>query len=72
MCHCLPPRGRSRRRRPAHNVGRVLKALGDLPAARTAYERALVIFERVYGPDHPRTRIVRGNLEGLDEEEAAG
>jgi Tetratricopeptide repeat len=38
---------------------------GDLAGARAAYERALSIFERVLGPEHPHTRIARGNLESL-------
>jgi hypothetical protein len=38
------------------------KLLGDLPAARAAFERALKIMEK-YAPDDPNTKIVRGNLE---------
>ncbi|MCW5847141.1 MAG: tetratricopeptide repeat protein, partial [Anaerolineae bacterium] len=40
----------------------LLRAMGDLPAARPYLERALAIFEVKLGPDHPNTRIVRGNL----------
>ena len=39
--------------RDVNNLGAVLQALGDLAGARAAFERALAIFERVLGPDHP-------------------
>jgi len=45
----------------------VLQGLGNLPAARQAFERALRILERVYGPEHPKTRTVRENLQGVEE-----
>ena len=48
-----------------NNLGSVLRALGDLAGARAAFERALAIWERVLGPNHPNTRIARGNLESL-------
>jgi Tetratricopeptide repeat len=48
-----------------NNLGRVLRDLGDLAGARAAFERALAIWERVFGPDHPSTRKARGNLESL-------
>jgi hypothetical protein len=34
-------------------------------AARAAFGRALAIFERFLGPEHPNTRIARGHLESL-------
>ena len=40
-------------------------ALGDLPGARTQYERALQISETALGPDHPQTRQVRRNLDDV-------
>jgi Tetratricopeptide repeat len=43
----------------------VLKAQGDLTGASAAYERALEIFERALGPDHPSTHTVRANLDSL-------
>jgi hypothetical protein len=43
----------------------VLKDLGDLDGAREALERALTIFEKVLGPDHPHAQTVRGNLAAL-------
>jgi len=43
----------------------VLQTMDDLPGAKAAFERALAIFGRVLGPEHPRTRIARGNLESL-------
>jgi hypothetical protein len=44
------------------NLGRVLRALGDLPGARTQYERALQISETALGPDHPTIGNRRNNL----------
>jgi hypothetical protein len=43
----------------------VLQDLGDLAGAQAAYERALEILERFLPPDHPKIRIVRGNLKRL-------
>jgi Tetratricopeptide repeat len=43
----------------------VLEALGDLPSAKAAYERALKIFQKLLGDDHPNTRLVRGNIDSL-------
>jgi hypothetical protein len=43
----------------------VLQELGDLAGARASFERALRIFEAAYGPDHPSTQTVAGNLRGL-------
>ena len=48
-----------------NNLGSVLESLGDLDGARASYERALAIFIRFLPPDHPDIRIVRGNLESL-------
>jgi hypothetical protein len=39
--------------------------MGDLPAAQPYFERALAILEAKLGPDHPNTKIVRGNLASL-------
>ena len=36
-----------------NNLGVVLKDLGDLDGARKAFERALAIDEKAFGPDHP-------------------
>lgn len=49
----------------AVNLGYHLQAMGELAAARPYYEQALAILERQLGPQHPTTRIVRRNLEGL-------
>ena len=56
-----PPQRRHRR----NNLGRVLQALGELPGARTQYERALQISEAALGPDHRQTRQVRRNLDDV-------
>ena len=37
----------------------------DLEGARGHYERALAIFRQFLGEDHPKTRLVRKNLESL-------
>lgn len=47
------------------NLGYYLRAVGDFKGARPYYDRALAISERVLGPDHPHTRIVRRNLQFL-------
>jgi hypothetical protein len=51
-----------------NNLASVLQALGDLAQARTLFERAIAIFRKSLGDDHPNTRTVRKNLEGLIEE----
>ena len=45
-----------------NNLGRVLKELGDLPGAKAAYERALKIDEKAFGPDHPNVATGVNNL----------
>jgi hypothetical protein len=42
------------------------RAQGDPAAARTLFERALAIRERVLGPDHPDTVATRRSLEEMD------
>jgi len=51
--------------RSLNNLGFLLRAQGDLVGARPYYERALAIWEKRLGPDHPHTKIARGNLESL-------
>jgi tetratricopeptide (TPR) repeat protein len=48
-------------------TGALLQDMGDLPGARPYFERALAIFERVLGPDHPDTGMSYGNLAGVFE-----
>ncbi len=48
-----------------NNLGGVLREQGDLAGARAHFERALAILERSLGPDHPKTQLVRENLDGL-------
>jgi hypothetical protein len=57
----------------------LLKVRDDYAGAEALYRRALAIFERVLGPDHPHTVICRENLallrsqiEGDNEECEAG
>ncbi|HEY2958094.1 MAG TPA: tetratricopeptide repeat protein [Actinomycetota bacterium] len=44
------------------NLAGVVRAQGDLDAARTLHERALAIREARLGPDHPDTVRSRGLL----------
>jgi tetratricopeptide (TPR) repeat protein len=43
----------------------VLRDRGDSTAARPLYERALAIYKRALGPDHPNTAMVLANLASL-------
>ena len=40
----------------------VLQDLGDLAGARAAFERALAIDEKSFGPDHPEVATDVNNL----------
>ncbi|HMV30119.1 MAG TPA: tetratricopeptide repeat protein, partial [Anaerolineales bacterium] len=53
-----------------NNLGLVLEDLGDHAGAKAAFERALRIFEKFLPPDHPNIKIVRGNLESLNQEDS--
>jgi len=46
----------------------VLKELGDLPGAKAAFERALKINEKAFGPDHPSVATDVNNLGTLLKE----
>jgi len=48
-----------------NNLGGVLHDLGDLPGARRAFGRALGIFKRFLGDEHPNTKRVRDNLKAV-------
>ena len=48
-----------------NNLGGLLQAMGDFPAARPYFEQALAILEQSLGPDHPNTQTVRRNLASL-------
>jgi len=43
----------------------LLQATNRLAEAEPLMRRAVEIFEASLGPDHPKSRIVRGNLEAL-------
>jgi tetratricopeptide (TPR) repeat protein len=45
-----------------NNLGSVLKELGDLPGAKTAFERALRIGEKAFGPEHHEVALYVNNL----------
>ena len=49
----------SQRRHDVNNLGLVLRDLGDLPAAKAAFERALAIDEKVFGPESSQRRHPR-------------
>jgi hypothetical protein len=36
-----------------NNLANLLQAQGDLAAAHLLFKRALAIFEKAFGPDHP-------------------
>ena len=48
-----------------NNLGYLLRAMGDLTAARPYYERALAINEKSLGPEHPDTALSLNNLGAL-------
>jgi hypothetical protein len=48
-------------------VAQLLQATNRLSEAEPLMRRALDIFERSFGPDHPSTKIVRRNLESLSK-----
>ncbi|MEK6259043.1 MAG: tetratricopeptide repeat protein, partial [Planctomycetota bacterium] len=49
------------------NLGTVLQDLGDLSGAKQAFERALGIFRKLLGDEHPYTRGAKEWLEGVTE-----
>ena len=51
-----------------NNLGFVLQDLGDLQGAKKNYERALAIFTKFLGKDHPNTVTVRNNIEYLESQ----
>ncbi|ANN16278.1 hypothetical protein SD37_11880 [Amycolatopsis orientalis] len=46
-----------------NNLASAYRAVGDLARAIPLYEATLADSERVLGPDHPTTQIVRSNLD---------
>ncbi|HPR66095.1 MAG TPA: tetratricopeptide repeat protein, partial [Methanothrix sp.] len=48
-----------------NNLGSVMQAMGDFEGAKVHFERALNIFQDRLGEEHPKTRLVRTNLESL-------
>jgi hypothetical protein len=53
--------------RDVNNLGGVLYSLGDLSGARQAIERALGIFQKFLGDEHPNTQRMRENLEAVNK-----
>ncbi|MCP4937229.1 MAG: tetratricopeptide repeat protein, partial [bacterium] len=52
--------------RSLNNLGALLQAQGDYDGAKPYLERALAIFEKLLGSDHPYTIAVRNNLNSLE------
>ena len=48
-----------------NNLGVVLGHLGELAAARAAYERAVQILQTFLGVEHPSTKTVQANLDAV-------
>ena len=59
---CGAPAARGVTAADINNLGAVLQATGDLAGARAAFERALAIDEKTFGPDHPNVAIRVNNL----------
>ena len=55
-----------------NNLGLVLRDLGEIDAARAHMSRALEIYRKVLGEDHPSTKTVRKNLASLDKQAQDG
>ena len=48
-----------------NNLGMLLNDTGDKKDAVEHLQKALNLFEKALGSDHPNTKTVRGNLEGI-------
>jgi hypothetical protein len=48
-----------------NNLALLLDAQGNYAAAEPLYRRAIAIFEKTLGPEHPDTKTARENLEIL-------
>ena len=48
-----------------HNLAGLYSAQGRYEAAAPGYKEEVEIMERVLGAEHPNTKIVRENYEGL-------
>ncbi|MFE3703042.1 tetratricopeptide repeat protein, partial [Nocardia tengchongensis] len=51
-----------------NNLAYAYRSAGRSCEAIPLYERALTDSERILGPDHPITRVIRGNLASLGGE----
>ena len=49
------------------SIGVVWKAKKDLPKAKEYWEKAYDIFLKKLGPNHPKTKFVKGQLDALKE-----
>ena len=50
-----------------HNIAFVYKAKKDLPKAKEYWEKAHAILLKNLGPNHPHTKLVKGQLDALNE-----
>jgi len=48
-----------------NNIGSACKDLGETGKALDFFEQALAIYEKLYGKEHPDTKIIKGNLEKI-------
>ena len=48
-----------------NNMALVYKAKKDLPKAKEYWEKAYAIFLKRLGPNHPNTKLVKGELDAL-------
>ena len=50
-----------------HNIAFLYKAKKDLPKAKEYWEKAYAICLKKLGPNHPHTKLVKGQLDALKE-----
>ena len=50
-----------------NNLGMAWDALGEYQKAIEFYNKALAIFMDFFGPDHPSTKTVAGNIEYVQQ-----
>jgi len=53
--------------RDVNNIGQILKDQGDLVGALSYSQRALVLYQRFYGPDHPSTKKAAAHVEEITQ-----
>ena len=66
----VPGTGQSAPLQPQDNLAMGYRAAGRTAEAIPLLERTLADFERLLGPDHPNTNVVRENLATLTDKSA--